>query len=287
MSSSNNLPAEKKGRDLSRIEKDLPSSYGKTEIYALVRDPHWFFTYWEITPQKFNQIKKTYGQNVVDSSRAVIRVYDITETGSPGSLDKAEFFDEYISFDAKNWYINASRSGRSYLCRIGLLTKDGRLIKIADSNIITLPSGRISDVTDEQWMVSGDEFDKLMEMSASRTGASGELVNLLAKRWEIFKSVSSGGSMFMSSFNRAFSYSGAKQCPLELECELVLKGGTCPHANVTAGGKMVKVNPDGTFTTNINLPGGTAEISVCSTTCDRKKQKKVIITTDKKVVVDE
>lgn len=262
-----------------REESDLPSSYGKTEIYALVRDPHWFFAYWEITPQKFNQIKKEYGQDILENSKPVIRVYDVTDSKNPAN---SPFSDEFISFDSGNWYVNVSKSGRSYLCRLGLLTKDGKLIKIADSNLITMPLGRVSDITDEEWMVAGEEFDKLMEISASGMGASGAFVNLLAKRWEILKSVSSG-SMFLSSFRQVSSYTSGKQCPFELECELVLKGGTCPQANVTAGGKMVKVNPDGTFTTNLKLPEGRTEIKVASTTCDKSNQKKIIIRAEKKV----
>jgi hypothetical protein len=275
---------KKSGRD--EMEKDLPSAYGHTEIYAMVRDPHWFFTYWEITPQKLNQIKKEHGQDILENSKAVIRIYDVTQNSDLKNLSSCDFFDEYISFDSKNWYINVKKSGHSYVCSIGLLTKNGKFIKIADSNIVRMPSGRVSNVTDEEWMVSGDEFNKLMEMSASTMEASGTFVNLLAKRWEIIKSVSSG-SMFVSSFKGVSSYGGAKQCPLELECELVLKGGTCPQANITAGGKMVRVNPDGTFSTNINLPEGTTEIPVRCSTCDRTKQKKVIVTAEKKVSANE
>jgi hypothetical protein len=93
--------------------------------------------------------------------------------------------------------------------------------------------------------------------------------------------------MFISSFRNISSASSLKQCPLELECELIIKGGTCPDANVTAGGKMVKVNSDGTFTTNFNLSKTTTEIPICSDVCKQAKQKTVIITTQKKVISDE
>ncbi|HUT85392.1 MAG TPA: DUF4912 domain-containing protein [Elusimicrobiales bacterium] len=279
MNSSNMMESGRKNREFINSDINLPDSYGKTEIIAMVRDPNWFFTYWEITSQKANQIKRKYGQNIFEISKPVIRVYDII--GSK-SIENATYFDDYVNLDAKNWYINAKESGKSYMCRLGLLAPDGNLIKIADSNIITLPLGRVSDITDEEWMVTNDQFDKLMEMSVSHMGASGEFVNLLAKRWEILKSISSG-AMFVSSFQNVSSYSSSKQCPLELECKLVLSGGTCPQANITAGGKMVKVNADGTFTTNFNLSDSVTEIPVCCSTDGGKKQKKVIITAQKKV----
>jgi len=76
---------------------------------------------------------------------------------------------------------------------IRLRRPNGEFILLARSNIIALPSGKVSEEVDEQWAMIQEDFDKLYSLSgADRIGiGSGGNIQDAAKRWEMFQSTSS------------------------------------------------------------------------------------------------
>ena len=42
-------------------EFDFPASYGADKIVLMVRDPRWVYAYWEITENKYNEIRNILG----------------------------------------------------------------------------------------------------------------------------------------------------------------------------------------------------------------------------------
>lgn len=164
----------------------LPETYGKDVLILLPRDPHWMFTYWEITESLWQTCVQRWGARVVEQAQVLLRVHDVTGIDFPNSPSH-RWFDIPITPAANNWYIQVDQSGRSYCIELGLKTTDGRFLLLLRSNVIHLPLGRVSDIVDEQWMsIDQETFEKLLErLDIQRTRAgSAEIVHRLARRWE-------------------------------------------------------------------------------------------------------
>ncbi|NQU08850.1 MAG: DUF4912 domain-containing protein, partial [Candidatus Abyssubacteria bacterium] len=82
---------------------ELPRRYGEDRIVAMVRDPHWLFVYWEITPQSLRRARGELEGEGADS-KLTLRVYDVTGADLTGE-DANRLFDVVVAGDADNWYI--------------------------------------------------------------------------------------------------------------------------------------------------------------------------------------
>jgi hypothetical protein len=257
--------------------KSLPESYGNTEAALLPRDPNWMFIYWEITDNSKANIAKEHGHDVFEKARHVLRVYDVTTT------DSQKYFDIPIMIDAKNWYINVQDGGRAYCCEIGLVLPDGRFIGIVKTNTVRLPTGRVSEVTDEKWMSVSSDFDKLLQISGVEYigKGSGEVAKSLAQRWEMLRSVfsraASWGVSSLSSQALSRQPAAEKKFWLVADCELILYGATEPDAMVTVSGRKVNLNPDGTFSMRFALPDGNMDLPIKALSKDETDSRQIEI----------
>ena len=260
--------------------KSLPEGYGNTEAALLPRDPNWMFIYWEITANSKAAVCKDYGPDIFQKSRQIIRVYDVTGTGSIGSGDQ-KYFDITITVDARNWYINVQQSGGTYCCEVGLITPEGRFIGLVRTNTISLPVGRVSDVTDEKWMAVTSDFEKLLQLSGVEYigKGSGEVAKSLAQRWEMLRSVFSRASSWgVSSMSSQTPQKPAeKKFWLVADCELILYGATEPDAHITVSGRKVKLNTDGTFSMRFALPDGGMDLPIKARSQDETDLREIDI----------
>ncbi len=231
----------------SETSRELPHNYGDNQIYLLVRDPYWIYSYWEIQKDHQDRNLAKLGGSW-DAVVTVLRVYDTTEAGKAPS-----FFDIVLQNMATAWYLNV-QPNHSYYVEIGLLHRDGRFICLARSNEVTMPRAGMSDVIDEQWM--SVDFDKMYALSGGfQVGkSSAELRKLMEERLKGAISSGSGAGAISSLASpvrikqRGFHF--------WLECELIIYGGTEPDAKVTMQGRPVQLRPDGTFTLRYALPDG-------------------------------
>ena len=269
--------------------KSLPEGYGNTEASLLPRDPNWMFIYWEITANSKAAVCKEHGPDIFQKSKQIIRVYDVTGTGSIDPVDQ-KYFDIPIMADAKSWYINVQDSGRTYYCEVGLITPDGRFIGLVRTNTISLPVGRVSDVTDEKWMAVTSDFDKLLQLSGVEYigKGSGEVAKSLAQRWEMLRTVfsraSSWGVSSMSS--HALQKPERKNFWLVADCELILYGATEPDAHVTVSGRKVKLNTDGTFSMRFALPDGGMDLPIKALSKDETDSREIDIKVTRATTTD-
>ncbi|MDA8100131.1 MAG: DUF4912 domain-containing protein [Nitrospiraceae bacterium] len=134
----------------------LPGEYGEERIIMLPRDPEYAFAYWEIPQERIDRERALLGHD----SRLCVRVYDITGVHFDGSNATA-YFDQDVYEHVGSWYFNLQRPGRSFCADIGLRTSDGRFLVLARSNAMSMPSGEVSDVLDEEWMSIEEDFVKL------------------------------------------------------------------------------------------------------------------------------
>lgn len=132
---------------------ELPQGYGEDQITIMARDPMMAYAYWEVTPARLEREKSWFGWD----STLCVRVYDITGVQFNGSNAQG-YYDQEISDRIGSWYFGIGRPGHSFAADIGLRTPAGRFLTLARSNFITMPRDGASDVIDEEWSVTEEEF---------------------------------------------------------------------------------------------------------------------------------
>lgn len=268
--------------------KALPEGYGTTEAALLPRDPNWMFIYWEITENSMKNLRREHGDDILKKGRQVIRVYDVTDAagGQP-----TKYFDIPVMFEAKSWYVNVQEGGRAYCCEVGLSMPDGSFLGLVKTNTVNLPGGRVSEVTDENWMAVTADFDKLLQLSGVEYigKGSGEVAKSLAQRWEMLRSVFSRASSWgVSSMSSQALQGPGEQKPFWLvaDCELILYGATEPDAFVTVSGRRVNLNPDGTFSMRFALPDGVVDLPVKALSKDETDSREIDIKVTRATTTD-
>ncbi|UCF04208.1 MAG: DUF4912 domain-containing protein [bacterium] len=251
---------------------DVPAGYGMDRIVTMVRDPHWIFTYWEVTEERYRGMERLFGSDWPDC-RTVIRVFDL------GDMQESHF-DIEITIEARNWYINVSPSKR-YQVAIGVLGPDGRFEQIAISNVVETPRAGISDVVDDRWMIPEELFERIFAASGGHDmhAASAELRALLERR--LMEEISSGAvsSLASAAPPRAEWERGFR---LWVATEVILYGATEPDATVAIQGKEIKLRGDGTFSIRFALPDGKIDIPVTAVSADKAEERTIDTTVNKK-----
>jgi hypothetical protein len=254
----------------------LPKDYGKTKIVLLVIDPYWLHTYWHMPNSKIEELKSSIGVENFESSRFVVRVYDITDVDFNGE-NAHSYFDQNVSREARNWYINIGTPDRNYIVDLGLITQSGQFILIARSNVVRSPSASISSVVDEAWLSVDEDYAETYLLSGGEQigQSSFEIKELIAKRFQeelsshIFSSFSSGQPLEKNNNEEKSDFW------LKVDTELILYGATEPDAELTVMGKKVKLRPDGTFTMRFALQDGEIKLPVEAHSKDKKHQRKI------------
>jgi len=143
----------------------IPTGYGDHRIVLMVKDPWWLYAYWEIRPDVERQARRQVSQEDTGGLRSVLRVYDVTARRFPEE-PAHQWFDVTLSGLATNWYLHTNAPNRSFIVDLGLLTRTGRFITLARSNRVTTPRFGPSEILDEAWMVSDEDYWKLFGLTA-------------------------------------------------------------------------------------------------------------------------
>lgn len=243
-----------------QAEVDVPSGYGKTESYLLPKDPAWMFLFWEITPGTFDYLKSQYGEETLKNSRTIIRLHDVTDVAMFDGTNGIAFYDMPVIFEARSWYINVPKTGRSYIADLGYLTSDGRFILVSRSNLVGVPPGQVSNLIDDKWMIVEGDFQKLLKLSgADYIGrGSSELMQVVGQRWKLTELTPSGAPSSWSSFALHLDKVQPEEDEdiwLEADCEIIIYGSASRNAIVSINGKDIQLK-DGKFSIRQHLPAG-------------------------------
>jgi len=217
-------------RDESWLEAapELPEAYGEDCLVLLPRDPYWAHVYWELTDATVNrgyealQGEGAFGQPVLRVRPVGQKAYDIE-----------------IDFRSRRYNLKLGRPGAVFQIEIGLLGPGRRFVSLALSNSVTMPVDGPSDLVDEEWMTTDEEFENFYRLSAGPGQA-------------LTKEGGAGGSFAAGSFSAPRAPSPAPW----LSAEVVLYGATQPGGRVTLGNNPVEVRPDGTFSVRLAFPEG-------------------------------
>jgi hypothetical protein len=266
--------------------QELPDNYGDNKLVLLVRDPHWCFLYWELQSEHIQSGFARLNRSQ-DEVRHVLRIHSPSGGGA--------YFDVDIDFRSGSHYIELSPSGASFFSEIGLLDREGHFAALAVSNTVTLPLDGPSDVIDERWMTTTENFEEIYVLSGgSITGdRTGGGLNPLGASEELQRTRSEQrrtmdfSSPAVSSFSSGQSHNPPeKSFNYWLDAELVLFGGADPGATIKLSGENLELRPDGTFSTRFVLPEGTLDLPVTFESHDRSEVHTVQPTINRKTVAN-
>ena len=253
----------------------LPSNYGDTKIAILPRDPLWFYAYWEVSQSTYGELKSRIGEQKFNTSRWVLRIYDVTSINFNGN-NAHKFFDINLTASSNNWYVNVGEVNRSWCTDLGLITSDGQFILIARSNVISTPRFGVSPITDEQWGILQKEFEKLLKLSGvDQIGKSSfDIAKLMRERWEEILSVSLPTSPGGASSWRGAGDVKPKGFWLKADTEIIVYGSTESDATLTVQGQNVTLRPDGSFSLRFYLPDGEQSYPIEAVSKDGSMKKR-------------
>lgn len=145
---------------------ELPKSYGMDRLVLMVKDPYWLYAYWEVTATKLDEISALVGTDLWESSRTILRVYDVTGIDFDGN-NALSSFDCSLGAQSEEWYISVPSANRTYCVDLGRILPDGSFITLLRSNLVTTPRDNLSDRFDEEWMwIEGLYFRQRMGISS-------------------------------------------------------------------------------------------------------------------------
>jgi len=131
---------------------DLPAGYGESRIVLMPRDPQWAYTYWDVSNEHKEELRRQGGQQLA------LRIYDVTDINieyqSPHSIQ------EYPSDElAREWYLPVPVSDRDYVLDIGYRCADGRWLVLARSAPVHVPPVYPSDWIEDVFITVNFEED--------------------------------------------------------------------------------------------------------------------------------
>ena len=155
----------------------IPHRYNETRITALVKDPEWVYTYWDIESNAVARLG-------LRDCRLAVRVYDVTDLSFDGG-NAHYHFDIDVTVDSGSWFIKIPESNRNYCLEIGYFDSEGRFQTLARSNVVSVPRSGVSEVYDEKWMVVEELFHLSGGHGGRQIAGSFEIEQLLAERMKL------------------------------------------------------------------------------------------------------
>ncbi len=266
-------------RDLSaRVPRDLPAGYGKDRIVAMVRDPYWLHTYWELSRHAIQRAEAALGQEW-HGAKPILRLLDVTSNDVSSTTERG-IRDIEIHGGCNNWYIDVSNPPRSYRIDIGYLARDGRFYVLARSNVVSTPRAGVSDVIDENWAdLDSRKADRIYAMSSGfdPSASSLEVKQLFEERLR-----RPMGSPAVASFSSGLLPGGkVREFAFQIDAELIVYGSTEPNARVTLQGQPVNLRSDGTFTMRFKLPDSRQIIPAVATSPDGMEERTIVLAVER------
>ena len=259
--------------------EEFPDFYNETRIVLLSRDPYWLFCYWEVSQGSIEEMKRKAGGEFA-GSRTILRIYDVTEINFNGR-NAHKYFDITLEGMVRSWYIHVGEPERSWMVDIGVLTPSGKFYLFARSNAAKTPPEKISNIYDEEWMISEEEMRKMYWHDDLKKGIGSEFLSrVLYKRLK--EELSSGGVSSLSS--PSMKKEGPSLFWLRVGTELVVFGATDPSAKLTINSSPVKLAEDGTFSLRFGLVDGRHTINIEAASKDKVYKKAINILVEQNTV---
>jgi hypothetical protein len=138
-----------------------PERYDETRLTAMVRDPYWIYSYWDVAAAHRDRLREIYGLD--DNSHYVVRIHNFSE-----DQKHTGFYDQPVNIHAREWFIHVGKPNRIFQLELGALV-NGNFIAIALSNPVKTPRDDLSEKIDPEWML----VDELQCKLYAKVGQSG------------------------------------------------------------------------------------------------------------------
>ena len=139
---------DRTGGTLASVDEglaDLPGGYAESRIVLMPRDPQWSYTYWDISNEHKEDLRRQGGQQLA------LRIYDVTDIDING--ESPHSVQEYPCDElAREWYLPMPVSDRDYAVDIGYRCADGRWLILARSAPVRVPPVYPSDWIEDQFI---------------------------------------------------------------------------------------------------------------------------------------
>ncbi|VAX31658.1 hypothetical protein MNBD_NITROSPINAE05-1316 [hydrothermal vent metagenome] len=259
--------------DESHVEvtPDLPMGYGDNQVVMLVRDPHWCFLYWELQAGNIEDglRRLSRGRSEV---RHVLRFHSAN--------GKNTILDVEVDFRHRSHYQKLS-PGASFYAEIGLLDSEGYFAALAVSNTVTLPLDGPSEIIDEQWITTNENFAELYILSGGEMTGEGKAGGDFGQAGSADLQHAGQERLHLSGVGRSGSAELQKvgqemNFGYWLDAEVILYGGADLGSRIELSGKPLDLRPDGTFTARFALPEGELKLPITFISPDRAEAQTVI-----------
>jgi hypothetical protein len=119
-------PARKAVATTGPATADLPDSYGTGRMYLTARDPHWLYSYWDLTQSQMDAYRRRAGDN-----QLVLRV---CQEGRARPIQEIT-----LQEDSRNWYIYVNQAATTYTAQLGYKPRRGAFKVVCRSGEATTP----------------------------------------------------------------------------------------------------------------------------------------------------
>lgn len=267
-------PVAKPATAKSATAKSVNASRGEAHSFSpeylvvMQKDPNWMHAFWDVNEQRVQNAVKGGG-------KLVLRLYDVSSDLTVRANKERVFRDIEIPSDARSWYIQNQNEGGSFHVVLGHVDGEGQFDAIVDSDQVRAFGA------EGQSLGGQDDFflrASLGGVSVSGFGSSAQVLPgvssasfLFAPSSETFSSLSFSSQAFSSA--AMLQGAGAagdmvqkgKDFFLWVKTRLIVYGGTRPDAHLQVRGQPFPLNPDGTFSLEMDLPDSTQIIPVFAT----------------------
>ena len=256
----------------------LGHGFDKDRIIAMVRDPYWLHTYWELSRSTLGRAQAALGQDW-HTARPMLRLMDVTSEDTTSASER-HVRDIEIHGGVNNWYIDVANPPRSYRVDVGYLSRRGKFFVLARSNVVSTPKAGVSDMTDENWSSVHDHFQKIYHQSGGANGSASSrdlrevFADKLRRPMQSFSLANFGtGALPLHGPTDGFHF--------EIDAELIVYGTTEPNAKVTLQGEPVQLRPDGTFTVRFSLPDSRQIIPAVAASPDGVEERTIVLAVER------
>jgi len=140
----------------------IPNNYGENKLMLQVKNPKTAHLYWEYKLDKVYEVCHQAGYKGLGDAPLVLRVYNLSLGGNYNV-----YYDIDITADNNSWYLNNLTPANIYEVKLGVLDKFGNIHTVLGSNRVSMPTNKISDVLDEEWMTVKETMDIIYLLSGA------------------------------------------------------------------------------------------------------------------------
>lgn len=241
-------------------------SFSPEYLVLMQKDPNWMQAFWHVSEKRVETATR-------GGKKLVLRLYDASKDLTVRhKKQKRSFRDLEVPPDARSWYVENEAHGQAVQVVLGTVNDQGvfqAMLEPTQDHIVGNAHPNLQD-TDPYFiqaslgggaMNSGSNF-----MDTANSGENQWLNVLLSGSGSSETSWSISSAEYSSNAPQAIHWGElGKDFFLWVKTRLIVYGGTKPDAHLQVRGEPFPLNPDGTFSLEMDLPDSTQIIPVFAT----------------------